>query len=90
MRELQNVSERAVIVTRGPRLDLGDWLPRAHSGPPDPASLTLEDVERRHIRSVVESTGWRVSGAQGAARILGLRPTTLEARMRKLGIHRPV
>ncbi|MBI4263461.1 MAG: sigma 54-interacting transcriptional regulator [Acidobacteria bacterium] len=90
VRELQNVIERAVIVTRGPRLELGDWLPRSPTGPPEPADVTLEDVERHHIRDVLESTGWRVSGARGAARILGLKPSTLDAKMKRLGIHRPV
>jgi len=53
------------------------------------AAPTLEEVERRHIISVLEKTGWRVSGNHGAARILGLKRTTLEARLRKLGIQRP-
>jgi transcriptional regulator with GAF, ATPase, and Fis domain len=50
---------------------------------------TLEDIERDHIVSVLESVGWRVSGDRGAGRILGLKRTTLEARMKKLGISRP-
>jgi transcriptional regulator with GAF, ATPase, and Fis domain len=49
---------------------------------------TLEEVERRHIVSVLENTGWRVSGEGGAANVLGLKRTTLEARMKRLGIHR--
>ena len=56
---------------------------------PTGSAPTLEDVERRHIVSVLEKTGWRVSGDHGAARILGLKRTTLEARIRKLGIQRP-
>jgi transcriptional regulator with GAF, ATPase, and Fis domain len=47
------------------------------------------DVEKDHIRSVLESTGWRIRGASGAADRLGLRPTTLETRMAKLGLKRP-
>ena len=50
--------------------------------------MTLATVERRHIRSVLERTGWRVSGRHGAAEVLGLKPTTLESRMAKLGIKR--
>jgi transcriptional regulator with GAF, ATPase, and Fis domain len=53
------------------------------------STQTLEDLERQHIVEVLESTGWRVSGERGAARILGLKPTTLEARMKRLGIARP-
>jgi len=48
----------------------------------------IEDVERQHIASVLEETGWRVGGDRGAAKILGLKRTTLEARMTKLGIQR--
>jgi transcriptional regulator with GAF, ATPase, and Fis domain len=50
---------------------------------------SLEEVERRHVLSVLEETGWRVGGDRGAARILGLKRTTLEARLKKLGIQRP-
>jgi len=48
----------------------------------------LEEIEREHILAVLEGTGWRVSGDGGAARLLGMKPTTLEARMKKLGITR--
>ena len=51
--------------------------------------LALEDMERQHICDILEQTNWRVSGEKGAAKILGLNPTTLEARMKKLGIARP-
>jgi len=52
-------------------------------------SARLSDVERDHIRTVLESTGWRVRGSAGAADRLGLKPTTLETRMAKLGLKRP-
>jgi len=55
----------------------------------DTSNLRLEEVERRHVLQVLERTGWRVSGSMGAAEILDLKPTTLEARMKKLGIRRP-
>jgi transcriptional regulator with GAF, ATPase, and Fis domain len=48
----------------------------------------LEEVEKNHILEVLKKTGWKVSGDKGAAKILGLNPTTLEARMKKLGIKR--
>ena len=51
--------------------------------------MKLSDVETEHIRGVLESTGWRIRGAGGAAERLGLRPTTLETRLAKLGIKRP-
>ena len=52
------------------------------------AAVTLGDVEKNHILEVLKKTGWKVSGEKGAAKILGLNPTTLEARMKKLGIRR--
>jgi transcriptional regulator with GAF, ATPase, and Fis domain len=62
-------------------------LPAAAPGP-TPAPVTLEEVERKHIRGVLESVHWRISGEHGAAEILGIRPTTLHSRMKKLGISR--
>jgi formate hydrogenlyase transcriptional activator len=87
-RELENVIERAVIMSSGPRLDLGDGLAAPAAVPREARVPTLEELERDHIVAVLESTGWRVSGPRGTARILGLKPTTLEARMKKLGIKR--
>lgn len=92
VRELQHVIERAVIVTRGPSLEFGDWLrePAAETsvaGAKTPVT-TLEQMEREHILKTLDITGWRVSGEHGAARLLGLKPTTLEARMKKLSIER--
>ena len=58
-------------------------LPMASSAEP------LEDVERRHIESVLTQTQWMIEGERGAARILNLNPSTLRSRMQKLGIKRP-
>jgi PAS domain S-box-containing protein len=85
-RELRNIVEHAMISGSGGTL---------HLQPPNPApgaSPTgdkLEEVERRHILSVLERTGWRVDGKNGAAEILGLKRTTLQAKIKKLGIKRP-
>jgi formate hydrogenlyase transcriptional activator len=49
----------------------------------------MADVEASHVRAVLDATGWRVRGVGGAAQQLGLKPSTLEARMAKLGLHRP-
>jgi transcriptional regulator with GAF, ATPase, and Fis domain len=85
VRELRNMIERAMILNSGPTLivDLPD-------SPVNPSShaKSLEDIERIHIISVMESTEWRVRGKCGAAEILKIKPTTLEAKMKKLGIHR--
>jgi transcriptional regulator with GAF, ATPase, and Fis domain len=86
IRELRNVVERAMIVANGPRLTI--TLPQSSSAN-GRRSTKLSDVEREHIRAVVESAGWRIRGAGGAADRLGLKPTTLETRMAKLGILRP-
>ncbi|HEX7880590.1 MAG TPA: GAF domain-containing protein [Candidatus Eisenbacteria bacterium] len=62
--------------------------PQPESGP-SPEPLRLSYVESAHIRHVLERSGWRIRGANGAAEMLGMKPTTLESRMVKLGIHRP-
>ncbi len=89
VRELEHVIERGVILCSDGRLDLGDWLPRTATTIGGLTLKTLEAHERDYIVAVLEHSGWRVSGPQGAARRLGLKPTTLEARMHKLGIRRP-
>jgi transcriptional regulator of acetoin/glycerol metabolism len=89
VRELQNVVERAVILATKGRLEVGDLTPSKGPGEVPGRKRSLEDVEREHVLAVLEETHWRVSGERGAAKILGLKRTTLEARMRKLGIARP-
>jgi formate hydrogenlyase transcriptional activator len=86
VRELRNVVERAMITARGPRLTIA--VPQQATGGAS-RSARLCDVEREHIRCVLESSGWRIRGVGGAADRLGLRPTTLETRMAKLGLKRP-
>jgi PAS domain S-box-containing protein len=87
IRELRNVVERAMIVTTGPRLTIP--VPATAQAPTRSSSEKLTDVETEHIRGVLESTGWRIRGTGGAAERLGLRPTTLETRLAKLGLRRP-
>jgi len=85
VRELRNVIERAMIVAKGPKL----WIePPGKSAATSTPRLTMEEVDREHIHRVLEMTGWRVRGRNGAAEILGVKPTTLNSRMAKLGIHR--
>jgi transcriptional regulator with GAF, ATPase, and Fis domain len=86
VRELRNAIERAVIVAKGSVLVVD--MPRsAHDHAA--AILNLADLEREHIRGVLDRVRWRVRGEGGAAEVLGIKPTTLESRMFKLGIHRP-
>ncbi|QDK77555.1 response regulator [Spirosoma sp. KCTC 42546] len=89
VRELENVVERSLIISSGRKLDLGDWSGRKSMGPAKAGLLTMEDCERNHIISVLEYTRWKVSGENGAAKILDMIPTTLDSRMKKLGIQRP-
>ena len=90
VRELENIIERAVILSGGPELEAGEWLPKPLAFTlPSSRIATLEDREREQILKALQHTGWKVSGDGGAAVLLGLKPTTLEARMKKLGIHRP-
>jgi PAS domain S-box-containing protein len=84
IRELQNVVERAAILSPGPVVEIGAELLTA-GGEPE-ASGTLQDVERRHIASVLRTTRGVIEGPSGAARILGLHPNTLRSRMKKLGV----
>jgi transcriptional regulator with GAF, ATPase, and Fis domain len=89
IRELENVLQRAIILSPGTSLALGDaWMP-APQTTPTPTGTTLVEIERRHIRSVLDSVRWRIEGGGGAAQLLGLKPSTLRSRMLKLGISRP-
>jgi formate hydrogenlyase transcriptional activator len=101
IRELQNVVERAAILAQGPLLDLTgtilgepavvESVPRMESDPL-PASgvpidqVSLDEVQRLHILSVLKQTGGVIEGSRGAATVLGLHPNTLRSRMKKLGI----
>jgi len=87
VRELESIIERAVILCPGPVLQLADKLD--HTSSPLPSSMkTLEELERDQILKTLSETRWRIEGKSGAAAILGLHPSTLRARMHKLGILR--
>ncbi|WAC14679.1 sigma-54-dependent transcriptional regulator [Dyadobacter pollutisoli] len=90
IRELENVVERSIIMSPGRTLLLEDWSPRKSPAPVSKGTLmTMEECEREHIMFVLNKTNWKVSGKNGAAQILNMVPTTLDSRMRKLGIRRP-
>jgi DNA-binding NtrC family response regulator len=88
VRELESIIERAVILCPGPVLQLADKL-ETSSPPLSSAVRTLEETERKQILKILSDTRWRIEGKDGAAAILGLHPSTLRARMHKLGITRP-
>jgi formate hydrogenlyase transcriptional activator len=86
IRELRNVVERAMIISSGKTLAL--QLPSiSEFTVREP--LQMNDAERRHIITVLERTNWRIKGKNGAAEILGLKPSTLHSKMKKLRIDRP-
>jgi transcriptional regulator with GAF, ATPase, and Fis domain len=92
VRELQNAVERALLLSQGEVLSFaGVGGPRATPSPAigNEALRSLEAVEREHIEFVLQRVGWRVSGPKGAAKVLGLNPSTLRFRMKKLGVERP-
>jgi formate hydrogenlyase transcriptional activator len=86
VRELRNVIERAMIMSVGSTLRIEKLQLDATAVD---HSMNLEDVEKNHILRVLEGTGWRISGKNGASGILGLKDSTLRSRMKKLGIMRP-
>ena len=91
IRELQNVIERAVILSSGTELKVPttDLKPKSTENGGRNGVATLEEMERRHILSVLEQSNWVFSGPNGAAARLGMKRPTLQFRMRKLGISRP-
>jgi PAS domain S-box-containing protein len=88
VRELESIIERAVILSPGPVLQLTDKL-EISSPLLSSVVTTLEETERNQIMKILSETRWRIEGKEGAAAILGLHPSTLRARMHKIGIVRP-
>ena len=74
-----------MILTKGTTLVVD--LPKSQNAK-SYQNITLEDMERRHITDALETTNWRIRGSGGASEILGLKPSTLESKMVKLGIQR--
>jgi chemotaxis protein methyltransferase CheR len=87
IRELENIIERAIIVSQGSGLSVDPILKPGFEE--EDKLLPLAELERQHIIKVLEKTYWRVDGPKGAARILDMHPETLRSRMRKLNINRP-
>jgi formate hydrogenlyase transcriptional activator len=106
IRELENLIERAVLLSPGKelRIPISELKPPALSAngnvsadlalfspSPTPVPITtMEEAERQHILRALRQTEWRIAGPKGAAAILGMKRTTLQARMRKLGVRRPI
>ena len=88
VRELQNVIERAVILSQGTSLQvpLGDLQSPSQETEASSATVTLADAEREHILTVLRETGWVIGGPKGAANRLGMKRSTLQWKMKRLGI----
>ena len=91
IRELQNVVERAVVLARGEVLTVTPDIAAPAPSPSVPPTEgdTLDDVERRHIESILRQKNWTIEGDRGAARVLNMHPNTLRSRIKKLGLRRP-
>ena len=83
IRELRNVIEHGVIISSGNTLSLP--LPQGLAGA-SPKAVTLAEAEQQHIMGILKSTGWRIKGPRGAAAVLGIKPSNLYAKMKRLGI----
>ena len=93
IRELEHIIERALILSGNGTLSIPNFGEPHRIAPekevrPQTELLPLDEIERRHIANVLDHVRWRIRGEQGAAKILGLKPSTLEFRMKKLGIRR--
>jgi len=88
IRELENIIERAVIISKGKKLNLGDFSPRKIGIPQKDEISSLNENERSHIIKALDYTNWRISGDFGAAKLLRIKRTTLNARMKKFNIQR--
>jgi formate hydrogenlyase transcriptional activator len=86
VRELENVIEHGVIISEEGHLDCSDWIPKKGILP-DQMLVTFQEMAKNYISKVLETTNGRVSGEKGAAKILGMKRTTLESKMKKLGIY---
>ncbi len=90
VRELENVVERAIILSPGSTLVLEGTLAKpSRSRRLDDSSCNLEEIDRAHIVDVLDDCDWRIKGSGNTAERLGLKPSTLRYRMKKLGIQRP-
>jgi len=89
VRELEHIVERAVITSTGPVLQLADRLEHEAPEPKEAALKDLAAMEREHILKVLQRTRWKINGEGGAASLLGMNPSTLRFRIKKLGIERP-
>jgi len=90
IRELQNVIERAHVLSTGSKLEIGDWFNVVgNKSIIDTTIVSLEENEKQHILRALEQTKWKIRGKNGTAELLQIKPTTLESRMQKLNIQRP-
>jgi len=91
IRELENLIERAHVLSPGNKLEIGDWFQNHLKVAESKKTIvSLERNEIQHITEALKATRWKIRGENGAAKLLEINPSTLESRMKKLGIERPV
>lgn len=91
IRELENVIERAHVLSTNNKLEIGDWFSTKQSDTIiDTDIVSIEENERQYILRVLKAAKWKIRGVNGAAQLMKINPTTLESRMKKLGIERPI
>ncbi len=88
IRELENIIERAMIISPKDQLKLGSWFVKAKQNQSGGKVTSLEDIQKNHILMVLEKTNWQIRGQYGAAKLLDVKPTTLEAKIKKLSLNR--
>ncbi|OBX23095.1 MULTISPECIES: sigma 54-interacting transcriptional regulator [Bizionia] len=89
IRELENLIERAIILSHNEKLIIPDFKSSEKESLISSTSLSLDDVQRIHIKKILKTTNWKIEGSEGAAELLEIKPSTLRDRMIKLGIKKP-
>jgi len=89
IRELENIIQRAIIVSPETKLQLGKWFPKNDNKTLLNNTESLEEIQKKHIISILEQTNWKVSGENGAAKLLHINSKTLYSKMKKLNIYKP-
>jgi formate hydrogenlyase transcriptional activator len=91
IRELENVIERAHVLSSGKKLEITDWFASSTTRLPEQKDiLPMDEFEKQYLLKVLRLTKWKIRGKNGASELLYINPTTLESRMKRLGIERPL
>jgi len=86
IRELENLVERAIILSNDEKLKIPNFKSSEKESLISSTNLSLDDVQRIHIKKILHKTNWKIEGPDGAAELLQMKPSTLRDRMKKLGL----